>query len=83
MTTQSEIGSWFDRGLADSKKPTHMIVVVDTYDHEDYPVFVYPDQNVADVFEEYNGKNMQRVMEVYKLSMSKEAQLNQNRVFNF
>jgi hypothetical protein len=80
MTTKDEIGAWFDRGLADPKKPTHMLVVVDGFDHEDYPVFVYPTDKVHDVYNEYNGPNMQRVMEVYNLCENKTVQLNEYRV---
>lgn len=61
---------------------THMIVVCDTYDWEDYPVYVSPDQDVHKIAAGHNG-NMQRVMEVYKLSMDMNAQLNQHRVFNY
>jgi hypothetical protein len=83
MTTKYEIGAWFDRGLADPKKPTHLLVVVDGFDHEDYPVFVYPTDKVHEVYNQYNGPNMQRVMEVYNLRDDKEHQLNEFRASNF
>jgi hypothetical protein len=83
MTTKQEIGAWFDRGLAYPEKPTHMLVVVDGFDHEDYPVFVKPSENVHDVYNAYNGPNMQRVMEVYNLQGDKEQQLNEFRASNF
>lgn len=60
-----------------------MIVVCDTYDHDDYPVFVKPDENVKDKFNEYNQKDMQRVMEVYSLKKDKESQMNEHRAFHF
>lgn len=83
MTTKIEISSWFDRGLSSEDKPTHMLVVCDTFDYEDYPVYVKPTQDARKVYEEYSAKNMQRVMEVYKLSDDKELQLNTSRAFNF
>jgi hypothetical protein len=60
-----------------------MLVVCDTFDHEDYPVFVNKDQQVRSVYDEYNDKNMQRVMEVYNLGLPLEPQLNEMRAFNF
>jgi hypothetical protein len=81
MTTKSDIAAWFQRGISDHK--THMIVVVDTYDHEDYPVYVSAGENSRTKAAEYNGKDMQRVMEVYNLSLPMEAQLSENRAFNY
>lgn len=79
--TKSDISEWFERGAA--LGATHMIVVCDTFDHEDYPVFVEPEQSSRDVAAEYDGKNMQRIMEVYDLRIDKAAQLAERRVFNY
>lgn len=78
---RAEIREWFLRGV--KEKATHMIVVCDTFDHEDYPVFVKSNEDVRARESEYNGKNMQRVMEVYNLRMEIEYQLNQMRAFNY
>lgn len=80
-TTQSDIRGWFVRG----KKmcATHLIVVCDTFDYEDYPVFVKKGENAREVYEKHNGPNMQRVMEVYNLSMDMEEQLAERRAFHF
>lgn len=81
-TTIQDLQEWFDRGV--KEKATHMIVVCDTFDHEDYPVFVKPTENVHDVAKQYNNTNMQRIMEVYNLRMSKEEQFSSRaRVFNY
>lgn len=77
MTTKEDIRGWFERGVEEGA--THMIVVCDTFDHEDYPVYVRPDQISQVVYEEYEGKNMQRVMEVYDLSDDMESQLSERR----
>lgn len=66
MTTIHEIRSWFDRGVETGAK--HMIVVCDSFDYEDYPVYVPTTEAFGEVFDQYNGKNMQRIMEVYDLS---------------
>jgi hypothetical protein len=36
--SRNDIKRWFERGV--EQKATHMIVVCDTFDHEDYPVYV-------------------------------------------
>ena len=81
MTTSEDISLWFDHGR--NQKATHLIVVCDTYDHEDYPVYVKSTEDVRQVFAHYSGPNMQKVMEVYNLSKDKETQLRQSRSFNF
>jgi hypothetical protein len=79
--SKEDISGWFDEGV--KKKCTHMIVVCDTYDWDDYPVFVTVNENVKTIYEQYNGKNMQKVMEVYDLKKDKKLQLGSGRVFNF
>lgn len=80
-TTRDDIRSWLERAKKDGA--THVIVVCDTYDHEDYPVEVKKGEDVRKKFDEYNGKNMQRVMEVYNLSLDIDKQLLEHRAFNF
>jgi hypothetical protein len=79
--TSQDIEEWFDTGV--SKKATHMIVVCDTFDHEDYPVYVESGQDVRKRFKHYDSKSMQRVMEVYHLGSDKTKQLAEHRSFNF
>ncbi len=76
-TTMEEIRAWFDRGKAQGV--THMIVVCDTFDHEDYPVYVKPGGDPNKVLSEYSGKDMQRVMEVYNLHLDRDLQLHERR----
>lgn len=80
-TTKEDIREWIERGK--EEKATHMIVVCDTFLYEDYPVFVSKNEDVKKKMEEYNGKNEQRIMEVYNLKMDIEQQLNQERSFNY
>ncbi len=35
MTTRDEIAAWFERGRFDNA--THILVLVDRFDHEDFP----------------------------------------------
>jgi hypothetical protein len=43
---------------------THIIVVCDTFDYEDYPVYVLPHQSLEDRKVAFDGCNMQKIMEV-------------------
>lgn len=81
MTTKQDISRWFDNGI--EKEATHLIVVCDTYDWDDFPVYVSKDEDVHEIEEKYMGKNMQQVMEVYNLNMDKQKQMNQHRAFNY
>lgn len=72
MTITEMIRDWLKE--AKEKGATHMLVVVDTFDYEDYPVYVMPGQNYQEIYDDHN-KNMQRVMEVYNLSTDVEEQL--------
>lgn len=76
MTTRQEISNWFDRGLEQGAK--HMLIICDTFDHEDYPSYTKTDFDCLLKYRE-PGK-MQRVMEVYDLSCDKQEQLNTYRV---
>lgn len=65
----ADIQGWFRAGVKD--KRTHMIVVCDTYDHDDYPVYVGKGDDFYVIYDRYSdGQNMQRIMEVYDLSKS-------------
>lgn len=79
--SKSDISHWFDCGVKEGA--THMIVVCDTYDYDDYSVYVMPGESPKKKVEKYSGKNMQTVMEVYDLSKDKEEQLNEHRVYNY
>lgn len=79
--TKLDISDWLARGKA--LGASHMIVVCDTFDHEDYPVFVKPEQSAREIADQYDDKNMQRIMEVYDLRMDIENQLAEHRAFHF
>jgi hypothetical protein len=76
---KDEISQWFDLGV--KKKKARMVIVCDTYDHNDY--FVFLDDDVFwDEYPKY-CKNMQKIMEVYDLRLSKESQLSEIRAWHF
>lgn len=72
-----DIKGWFDRGVEVGAR--YMIVVCDTFDHEDYPVLVGPEKDFWVEHDKYNGRDMQRVMEVYDLHMDRDTQLAEGR----
>lgn len=79
MTTKQDITEWW------SWRPegaTHMLVVCDTFSHEDYPAYVKgtPIQGQIDQFDK--GGNMQRVIEVYSAALPFEDQLNEVRAWH-
>ena len=79
-TTQADIRGWLERGK--EMGATHMIVVCDTYDWEDLPRYVMPNENVRDVHTEVSTPG-NRVMEVYSLRLDWDFQLNEHRAFHF
>lgn len=79
--TCEEISMWFKNGQ--KRGATHMIVVCDEFDWTDYPVYVLPGESAREKSAELDGKRMQKVMEVYSLSMDMEAQLNEHRAFHY
>ena len=80
VTTQDTIRRWLLEGKEEGA--THVIVACDTFDWSDYPVYVQPGEQVEETFAKYNGKNMQKVMEVYDLALDIEAQLSEVRAWH-
>jgi hypothetical protein len=79
-TTPDTIREWLKQGQ--EQHATHMLVVCDTYDWEDYPVYVSPEEDVQKVIEANNGPNMTKLMECYNLSIDIQMQLNEFRAFH-
>lgn len=80
-TTKPEIKEWLEDGK--KKGATHMIVVCDTFDHEDYPVYVLPGEDARQKYQDYNGPDMQRVMEVYSYAIDLDRQIAERRAYHF
>lgn len=75
MTTYQEISDWFDDGVTDEQ--VYMVVWVDEYDMSDYPTYYDDEESAQESID--NPHSMQRVMEVYDLSLDRDTQLDQNR----
>lgn len=94
VATSEEIKEW----LINKEFPgvTHMLVVSDTFNYEDYHVFavhnvsVNPPQeykgiyigDIKKIITFFNSENMQRVMEVYSYSRNLEKQLQERRAWH-
>lgn len=74
MTSRSTIKYWLKQGV--DLDATHVMIVCDTLLRENYPIFVQPEDNIENIIKKYNGRKMQKVMEVYNLKMSIYMQLN-------
>lgn len=73
-----QIESWLGREKA--AESDYMLVICDTFDYEDYPVFVSKG-DLHEALEQYS-KNMQRVIEVYDLSLDIATQLKETRAWH-
>lgn len=80
--TRLDIIRWFEHGVGEGN--TRMIVWCDTYDYEDYPEYT---DKTGDDLRVYalgeNGKNMKKLMEVYDLTASMDAQMAERRAFHY
>lgn len=78
----NEIRQWL-RLLYENPKYTHMIVVCDEFDWDDYPVYVSSNEDVHEREQHYREASMQRVMEVYSANVDMETQLGEMRAFHY
>ena len=79
--SRDDISRWFDAGK--SKGATHMLVVCDTFDYDDYPVYVGPDEDVHEIVKAKTGGNMQQLMEVYSFKLGKNSQMAEHRARHY
>ena len=79
-TSKTDISQWFDKGRTDGED--FMIIVCDTYDWEDYPIYTKTAE-FSDTYEHYNGRSMQKIMEVYNLALDKQVQLGEISAFHY
>jgi len=63
------LSTWVIAGTA--QNATHLIMVMDHFDYDTYPVYVLPTDNVLDVINKYRFRSMQRIVDVYELSDSR------------
>lgn len=82
-----DIKGWVTRKRVEEKEVvTHVLIVCDTFDYEDYPVYVTLGQDVRKIAATNNGPNMTKLMEVYDLTESTKplaVQLAEYRSHNY
>lgn len=73
--TIDDIERWLEEGKEEGA--THVIVACDTFDYEDYPINVMPNEDVHEKVAGYRQglHSMQKVMGVYNLSKDWNKQL--------
>lgn len=64
--TREDVDAWIKD--AKSMGAKHIISVCDTFDWDDYPVYVMPGEDLAERKKKYNGENMQRINEVITIN---------------
>jgi len=83
MTTRSEISNWLNNYVESDEDYTHVIIAVDTWDWEDFPVPVKRTENIEEAISNITeGNSGCNLMEVYNLSMPLEDQLNEHRAYH-
>lgn len=63
--TRRDIAGWIK--TAQQRKATHLIVACDTFDHENYPVYVSKDEDIKVKIKQYSI-NMQMIDEIYSFT---------------
>ena len=79
-TTKQDIQRWLNS--AQEKGCSHLIVVCDTFDWGDYPVYVGKNEDIHQRIEHFRNADMQKIMEVYNLSMDIDVQMNEVRAYH-
>ena len=76
-TSKDDIREWFKSGVR--QEATHLVVICDTFDYTDYPVYILPGQDARKKVFDRDGKNMEKIMEVFDLSKDVEEQITGDR----
>lgn len=79
VATLQTIEHWLNDAVRDGAD--FLIVACDTFNYNDYPVPV----NRSEFWEkhgQFDGKHMQRIMEVYDLSINLQSQLSERRAMH-
>ncbi len=62
---------------------SHVIICCDTFDYEDYPVYIKYGEDIKTIIANYNDYNkMSKVMEIYNYNLDLEKQLKETRSYH-
>ena len=64
--TKEDIENWIRVAHENGNK--YLMVVNDTFSYEDYPVYAKNDEELQNLKQQYNNKNMQDIMRIYTLN---------------
>ncbi len=82
MTASKEdVDYWIE--MAIDMGATHIISVCDTFDYDDYPVYVMPMESLDEKLQHYRHASMQRIneiIEIAKIIKEKEACLSKEKI---
>jgi hypothetical protein len=78
--TKADIDRWLEE--AKEQKASHLIVAVDTFDWENYPIFAHGKKDCEKKVAAHDNVNMQRVDEVYNMRRSLKKQRAEYRAWH-
>lgn len=63
---------------------SHVIIAVDKFSYEDYPVYVSYNENIREVVKKYEGdfRSLTGIMEIYNYNLDLKQQLNEHRAYH-
>lgn len=64
--TAEDVKRWVAE--ATRKGATHVVSVCDTFEYDDYPVYVMPGDDLEKIKAKYDGVNMQRINETITIT---------------
>lgn len=80
-TSKNDIRRWFQKGIENNQDS--MMVVCDTYDWSDFPVYTKGLEEFTKRYLEIVSKCMNELMEVYDLKISLDFQMSEHRAFHY
>ena len=80
--TRKEIKGWVDELFANPEY-THLVVACDTWDYDNYPVFVKQGEDVREVYNEHVKGDFNKVDEVYSRNHDRDEQMREWRALHF
>lgn len=80
--TRKDIEEWFAE--AKQRKSAYLVIGHDQFSHENYPVFCKDAVACRDAVKaRMGGTNMQRIDEIYDMSLPKKAQFDERRAYHY
>lgn len=80
MWRPEEVVEWFSLGVMNGD--THLMVVYDTFDKSEFPVYAHGEEAVLEKFRMHNGVNHHQVKEVFDLRLGSDEQMCEERAWH-